>query len=135
MMKKFNLKAVVFGVLTDVGGTVVVGGLIGLAVGIVLATSGVSIDDVQGLQFSLWALAPAFVIGITFTILGGFVAGRVAKTRQVFHGGVTGVVSTLIGLPFSFSWPVAYAVLSFVCTPPAAMLGGHLSRRRGDGAV
>lgn len=134
-MKDFSPKAVVFGVLTDIGGSAVFGGLVGLALGIALVTSDMSIDGVQGLQSSPWVLVPTFIIGITFTLLGGFVAGRVAKMRQVFHGGVTGVVSALIGLSLSFGGPVAFTVLSFVCAPPAAMLGGHLSRRRGDEAV
>jgi hypothetical protein len=135
MMENFSLKAVLLGVLTDIGGSVVFGGLVGLAAGIVLAISGASIDDVESLELSLWILVPTFVIGLAFTMLGGFVAGRVAKRRQTFHGGVTGLVSALIGLTFAASWPVAFAVLSFVCIPPVAAFGGHLSQRRGDEAV
>jgi putative membrane protein (TIGR04086 family) len=76
------------------------------------------------------------LLGTLCTVLGGYVAGRMAKDLEVKHGALVGagslilgaVEQVLVGEPSSFApW---YLVLGYAVAIPAGMLGGYLARRR-----
>lgn len=129
-MRRIRIKAVVLGVLVDVGGSLISGVGLGIVLAILLlARGGGDPAALERLESAWWMLATGFFMGIAFTILGGFVAGRVAGEREVLHGAVTGGVSALLAIPLSLTMPLWYALLCFVAVPFAAMLGARLARR------
>jgi hypothetical protein len=67
------------------------------------------------------------VIGWGFTILGGFIAGRVSKCREILHGGIVGFIGILLGLLFWASTPVWLNVTSLIFVVPCGMLGGRIA--------
>ena len=85
-------------------------------------------------EFSEGFMAALFFTGILFTVLGGFVAGKVAKRAEVKHALVTGGVVLVLGLIVSIAagtdsvGPVWLAVLGFLATLPAAAFGGYLAK-------
>ena len=137
-MPRIHVKALLLGALTDVGGSLVVGGFMGLAIGIVIGLGGglTAIDQLEELSSSWWMLVSGFLVGLAFSLLGGFVAGRLARELEVLHGGLSGLLSALVGLLFpSSTLPTWFLVLCFVAAPLAGMLGGRLARRRDLGAL
>lgn len=67
------------------------------------------------------------VIGFAFTILGGFVAGRVSKKFEVLHGGIVGFIGILFGVLFWTTLPLWYIIVSLVGVVPLGMLGGRIA--------
>jgi putative membrane protein (TIGR04086 family) len=72
------------------------------------------------------------LIGILATALGGYVAGRIARGRQVLHGVVVAVTSLLLGFALQlaldgrvllYGWDILFVVLMI----PAGALGGYVA--------
>lgn len=76
------------------------------------------------------------IIGILCTILGGYVAGRLAEDIEVKHGTLVGLASlVLVTLQQSLfgestPFPQWYEVVGYLVTVPAAALGGYLAQRQ-----
>ena len=73
-------------------------------------------------------------------MLGGFVAARLAKEKELKHAGLVGVLSIVTGLlphilGSSVREPLWYSAIAYMLTLPVAMLGGYfgkfLNLRRG----
>jgi len=137
--RDINIKALALGALTDLGGSLIAALAYGFVVGFVLGAQGVRQHELGARFASATFLAPGLMIGFAFTLLGGYVAGRVSKTSEVIHGGLVGLISLLFGLIYglflSRSVPMWYTVLSFVGVIPFGMLGGWAAatkRRESD---
>lgn len=80
------------------------------------------------------ALLALIVIGALCTVLGGYVAGRLAKAEEVKHGALVGAVSLIVGVlqtgMAGEGSPVPYwhELLGYVLAIPAGALGGSLAR-------
>jgi len=73
------------------------------------------------------------VIGLGCDFLGGFVAGRTAKTSEVMHGGIIGGIFILLSLalfvPLNLGdFPLWSNLIGFLLTIPFGMLGGYVSK-------
>lgn len=86
------------------------------------------------------------VIGAFCTVLGGYVAARLAGADEVKHGALVGVVSLVIGaLQMSaagegYSLPYWYELAAYIVAIPAGALGGYFAQsqkesRPGGGGV
>ena len=80
-------------------------------------------------------LITLFLIGVLGTVLGGYVAGRLARSEEVKHGALVGAVSLAVGLIQSSSGarspvPEWYELLGYALTIPAGALGGSLAEGR-----
>ena len=128
--KGIRVKAVLLGVLTDIGGSVVVGIVIGVVIGVVLAARGVPANEIAARLHGVAVLIPSLVLGFGFTALGGYVAGRVAKQSEVLHGGIVGAIGIPFGLLFAASLPLWYSIVSIVGVVPFGMLGGLFARQK-----
>jgi len=121
--RRINIKALALGTLADIGGTLIVG--IG---GIALVAQGVPQNQLATRVGSAMFLGFLLIVGLGFTLLGGFVAGRVSKNSEVMHGGLVGLIGLLIGL---FYWesspPLWYTITSLLGVVPFGMVGGRLS--------
>ncbi|MGH7845352.1 MAG: TIGR04086 family membrane protein [Candidatus Binatia bacterium] len=81
-------------------------------------------------------LLTLFLIGILGTVLGGYVAGRLAKAEEVKHGALVGAVALILGLLQSSMAdpspvPHWYELLGYILTVPAGALGGSIAEGRG----
>jgi hypothetical protein len=130
-MKGLRPVAIVVGALVAVAGTVIVGAgyfVASLAIGLVKSFSS---GNMQG--FSTADFVVVTLIMILFVTAGGYVAGRLGRTRLVAHGVAVG--ATIFGLGFLMAVPEAvtsgmnwYAMLTQSAVVPAGAAGGYLAR-------
>jgi hypothetical protein len=115
------------GLAADLGGSVLASVAVGVVIAIALASRGIRVDATDADAQMALAGIPGLVISIVFAILGGFVAGRVAKRSEVLHGGIVGALDILIGLPFCGSYPSWYNVAYIIGEFSFALLGGYIA--------
>ena len=110
--RKINIKAVAWGVLTDTGGSLVVGAILAITTVVVLAMNGTPKNEIEAYLHSPIVLILGMIIGFCFTVLGGFVAGRVSRNFEVLHGGIVGLLALssahCSGQPFRCSTTVPH---------------------------
>lgn len=76
------------------------------------------------------------VIGALCTVLGGYLAGRLAKSEEVKHGALVGAVSLIVGVlqtgMAGEASPVPYwhELLGYILAVPAGALGGSFAEGR-----
>jgi hypothetical protein len=129
------LKAVTFGVLTDILGTSAASVLLSFAYGIVLAAGGASAEEITdaaahvdpGSALSI----VGFAIGTGFSFLGGYVCARVAGRDELRWASVVAVISIGIGFlvgmqVYSGELNVLLAILGI----GAVMAGGYVGARQ-----
>jgi putative membrane protein (TIGR04086 family) len=84
------------------------------------------------------ALVALAVIGAFCTALGGYVAGRMAKSDEIKHGALVGVVSLVLGAlqmaggGGGHPLPEWYGLFAYVVAIPAGALGGYFAQRGSD---
>jgi len=129
------LKAVTFGVLTDILGTTAASILLSFIYGIALAVGGASAEEITqaatqadpGSGLSIIG----FVIGTGFSFLGGYVCARVAGRDELKWASVVAVIS--IGIGFLIGAQVYAAelnVLLAILGIGAVMAGGYVGARQ-----
>ena len=74
------------------------------------------------------------VLGLLLSVLGGYVAGRIAGYAEVVHGLASGISVTLISLIFTFilhltssAGPTWWLILGFMLTWAVPMVGGYFA--------
>ncbi|HWP60952.1 MAG TPA: TIGR04086 family membrane protein [Candidatus Acidoferrales bacterium] len=82
------------------------------------------------------ALLTLFLIGMLGTVLGGYVAGRLARVEEVKHGALVGAVALIVALvqaSVSEPSPVPewYNILGYILAIPAGALGGSIAQGKG----
>ena len=125
-----SILAIFLGLLTDIGGSTVVGFVLSVVFSAYLLSQGTTFDELAIVFQSPTFWIPGAVLGLGLTFLGGFVAGRVARRSELLHGAITGSISGLFGFLMQL-WqaaPLWYATPSLLIVPPTAMLGAHLSK-------
>jgi len=76
--------AILAGLAADVGGTFIGSIVVTLVVGVLLTSQGISAADVETqLASSGPYQAFSLLFGLSFTVLGGYVAARVANRREL----------------------------------------------------
>ena len=139
MKKEIDFKAVALGVLADCLGTpLMLFGQISMMALYFVWSQDLIWNAAMGRVFeiadSAWFLGLEMLLGTLGSILGGYVGGRVAQKRQIFHGFIVGCVGLILGLgielfkksPFE---PLGYSLLGILITLPASVLGGSLAIR------
>ncbi len=126
---KINRKAVLLGILVDVIGSFTLGLLIlMILLGIYYASKGIPVDEMETyMQNDIPSLFITIAVGLYFTFLGGFVAGRVAKSDEVLNASVVGIAGVLLLLFFWDESAPGVNLIGLTFTIPVAMLGGKLS--------
>lgn len=127
---KINLKAVFVGLLIAFLGSIFVGTLILMTVVLTTMILGVHIQDIVN-SFSMRILL--FVIGILINALGGYVAARISKFKEVKHalyvGIISGITGTFILIRSCNTLPSWYLISSIILVIPAAIFGGYYAKR------
>ena len=84
---------IIWGVLTDMFLTTLMSQVVALALGIGLDTEPSTAEAILKASAFYW---PSFLIGILFSGVGGFLAGRLAKREGAFHGTLTAFISNIV---------------------------------------
>lgn len=119
-----SVGAVVAGFLTVV--------VLSVVTDLVMERAGIFSPPTEGL-FVTWMLALALAYRTAYTVLGGYVAARLAPTNAMKHVCVLGVIGTIAGVlgvvagwNLSQHWyPIALAVLAY----PSVWVGGQISKK------
>lgn len=93
---------VLWGVITDVFLTQIVGLAIGSAVGISADMDPATSDALLKASSLYW---PTLLLGILFSGVGGYVAGRLAKREGAFHGTLAAFLSNIAFTLLAGSFP------------------------------
>jgi len=71
----------------------------------------------------------SLILGFGSTMLGGYVAGRVADQDRVFHGGLVGAAGIVLCIIFIAAQPLLFTVITCAGLVPSGMAGGFLAQR------
>ncbi len=125
-LSDIRFKALIAGALVDNAGTL----LVMTTLAALLVKSGLSEDEVMARMKSTNGLLLGLVIGLGFTVLGGFFAGRMAKKAEMLHGALVAVVGMVITMIFWESGhPLWFDIVGFAGMLPAGLYGGYLAMR------
>ena len=126
-LKDISFKAVIAGALVDNLGTMFSMSLLIMA----LASTGLQESEVSGRMKNLSGLLLSLIIGLGWTMAGGYTAARMAKRDELLHGALVAVVGIVIALVFREKGiPVWFEILGLVCMLPAGMAGGYQAKQR-----
>ena len=134
------MKAVVYGVLVDVGGSVAAGLVLAIVHSVMLASSGASAEEIERAvsapDASSWFSVVGFVVGCSTSFLGGYVCARVAAAAEMKWVGVVAAISGLVSLlmgsgAYAFEWNALMALIGM----GAVFAGGWVGVRWKRGAA
>ena len=126
-LSDIKLKAVIVGAVADNAGTLFAMNLLAA----LLSLTGLSEDEVMGRLKSTSGMLLGLIIGLGCTVLGGYIAGRIARKAERTHGALVAVIGMVIALIFRDSGdPVWFDIVGFACMLPAGMAGGWLAQKR-----
>lgn len=131
--KPAPVKAVIYGLMIDVGGSLLFGLVFGLAYGAILAANGVSADEIMA---KLSDMDPrsltGFILnlaGLLFSFLGGYVCARTAVERVYACVAVMVVIEIVISI-FSMDDEASIRALIIALMAAVVFLGAYVQQRR-----
>jgi len=141
------VKAILVGLVVDIGGSIVGGTILAIAWGILLGAGGASGEEIDRFfresHTFQWA---TLCTGLGFTGLGAYVAARIANRAEYRFALMLGLCSLalselMIRLFASGDYPEWTRLVGTLLVMPVAFVGGHLrvlekehrSRRAGSG--
>lgn len=134
-MNRISLKALVLGFLLVLVLDAAVGiGLLALHSGDIFVEGQSDeqvADALDALTKSASFLLFSFFLGTLTTVLGGYVAARIAKRYPYFNGLALGVLGAVCGLAFWPEYPLWFNLAALASVVPASLLGAHLAVRFG----
>lgn len=131
---ELNWKAIAFGIFTDIFGTGLMSLLLFMVLGARLVSPDMANEEVaQALVDSNAYLFLSFAGGLACTVLGGFIAARIAGRLEYFHGLFTGLGVLIFGELMMLNSPGEYGlalrIVGDLLLVPAALVGAHLRKR------
>lgn len=134
-VERVTVKAVLLGVLADIGASVAAAMILLPLFAGGSVSSEMSADDmevaVKQIMQNGWFLIANFVVGLSCSALGGYVAARVAKKEIYLNAALVGLFSLLIGsLNLSGEYPIWFNVGGLFLVIPAALVGAQLAGGR-----
>lgn len=72
----------------------------------------------------------ALICGTASTVIGGYLAARLARAVPYFNALAFGVLGLTVSILTSGDLPTWFKVMGYGLTLPAALLGGHLAKLR-----
>lgn len=79
-------------------------------------------------------LVLSLVLGTLTTVIGGYLAARIARIVPYMNALAFGLLGIVIGAFMAEGVPLWYNVLGFSAMLPAALFGGHLAKNTQDKA-
>jgi hypothetical protein len=128
------VKGMVYGVLVDVGGSVLASFLLFFVWAVWLAASGLDAEqitkEVQEPDPLSGISLLAYTIGGALSWLGGYVCARVARETELRCAAVVATVSGLVALVMGGAMPSALHIFLTLLTVAAVMLGGWMGMQQ-----
>lgn len=129
-----NIKAIFIGFVSDFVASTIFGIALSFFMAVVLAMKGYKnakletqlIGLLDGTTYRILSL----IVGLGFTMMGGYLAGRIAKSGEYFHSGAVGLLNVFFGLFFIGMYFTWYSVIAFLLVFPAAIIGGDMARKK-----
>ena len=87
-------------------------------------------DAVVALSTTRGFLIASLVFGTLTTVVGGYIAARMAQFVPYLNAFVFGLVGIIFGALMAKGSPLWFNLLGFAFILPAALLGGHIAKRR-----
>jgi len=133
--RRFRWKAVLLGATTDLVGSAIAGVVLVIVFSFLAGPGGDTPEAVLDRLGQSWPfLMVSMIVGGGFTVLGGYVAGRIARHSFLTHALAAGGLSLVIGIVLFHSDEGPYsgiiATLGYGLHLPLALLGGWLAWRR-----
>jgi hypothetical protein len=128
-------KAVTYGVLVDILGTLAATMLLMFVYGVMLASSGAPPEEIQKASGAIELTSAlgftASAIGCGFSFLGGYVCARVVRHAELKWAAVTGAISALLGWLMTLQAdPGALNLFMLALGFALVVLGGYVGARR-----
>jgi hypothetical protein len=124
-LRRLRFKAILWGVLADTIGTLTVATALFLA----LMASGLPEAEINARMRGFSGLMLMLILGLGFTLIGGYVAGRTAGRSEILHGAIVAGIGLILGLFLREpSLPLWYETVSFAAMIPLGMAGGYIAR-------
>lgn len=126
------VKAILFGLAVDIGGSIVGGTILAIVWGIVLGAGGASSEEIDRFfresQTFLWA---SLCTGLAFTGVGAYVTARIANRAEYRFALMLGLCSLafselMLRMLSSDAYPEWARLVGTLLVLPVAFLGGHL---------
>ncbi|MDX1487438.1 MAG: hypothetical protein R3268_04505 [Acidiferrobacterales bacterium] len=137
MFEGFRPKAVLFGILADIGTTFIAMMVVTTFLGTQVGDGTLSQEELmqrieRALQEPPYLLLGG-LLGLLATVLGGYVAARTAEVAPLLNAACVGVFDVVLGIFFIGRSPLWFSIVGLLLTLPAAIAGGVLFRRTGNG--
>ena len=139
-MKTLNLKAILIGCLVDWLGTLAFDLFFVITTGMMAMLRGLSLEETEVALTEWYHSVPGMgfssLCGLGFTLLGGFVAAKIANAGNLLNSALVGAVGILLGLILIFEVspnseiPEAISFLSILLSIPVSILGGFCYTRK-----
>lgn len=124
-IRGLRFKAVIWGVLADTVGTLVVATVLFLA----MAAAGIPAAEITVRLRGFSGLMLMLLLGLSFTLIGGYVAGRTAGRVEILHGAIVAGIGLILGLFLREpGLPLWYETISFAAMIPVGMMGGYIAK-------
>ncbi len=133
--RRFRWKAVLLGAATDLMGSAIAGVVLVIVFSVLAGPGEGGAEEVLSRLGQSWPfLMISMVVGGGFTVLGGYVAGRIARHSFLKHALAAGGLSLVLGILLFRGDDGPYsglvASLGYGLHLPLALLGGWLAWRR-----
>jgi hypothetical protein len=123
-IRNLKFKAILWGFLADTLGTMAVATVLFLS----LAAAGIPAAEIAVRMRGLSGLLLMLILGLGFTLFGGYVAGRSAGQFEVLHGAIVAGVGMVLGLFLREpGLPLWYEIISFAAMLPVGVAGGYIA--------
>lgn len=126
-------KAVVLGLLTDIGGSIIASVVIGIAYAALLASSGMAQDDAMqafaDLEQNTTLMLLMYGVGGLFSVLGGYVCARIVRYNELRWAMLVAFGSATTGVLLGSQDEPAAQLLLLGATVAAVLLGAWLGAR------
>ena len=128
------VKGMFFGLMVDIGGSVVASFVLFFVWAIWLGASGLEPEVIAQAMAEPDPLSTvslvSYAVGGSFSLLGGYVCARVARETELRCAAMIGVISSLVSLAMGTGLPVGLYLFLTMLTFAAVMLGGWMGQQR-----
>src|SRR5262245_21392943 len=94
-------KAIALGLVVDVGGSLIAAIILAAIYGATLAATGVPREDIaaamQASATDSWFFWVGSLVGLSFSVLGGYVCARIARRSEMKFGAIVAALSAVSG--------------------------------------
>ncbi len=133
-MNKISIKAVILATLLvfalDIVCGIVLVGIMGISAITPEMGEEQIAETILATTTSMPFLLSSLILGTLTTLLGGYVAARIAKKEAYWNAGAIGVIGVILGIITAGEYPLWFSLLGDLMMVAAALLGGHLAKSR-----